>query len=69
MQRLEVSCAVRPIYGSLGAEELMQVFKQSKICAESYQTRTMETVSKMPLYLNQLMSQSAQDNFSEFPTL
>jgi hypothetical protein len=25
MQRLEVSCAVRPIYGSLGAKGLMKI--------------------------------------------
>jgi hypothetical protein len=30
MQRLEVSCAVRPIYGSLGAKGLREVWKDDR---------------------------------------
>jgi hypothetical protein len=34
MQRLEVSCSIRPIYGSLGAKGLVAALSQS-LCSES----------------------------------
>ena len=36
MKRLEVSGAVRPIYGSLGAKRLILVCKQSCACVVQY---------------------------------
>jgi hypothetical protein len=34
MQCLEVSCAVRPIYGSLGAKGLQRCLRGSVVCIE-----------------------------------